>query len=470
MEHLRQTKIIATLGPASDTREAVKELIDAGTDIFRINMSHAKHDWAKRVEGYIREAAVVSGKTIAVLADLQGPAIRTGTVSEPFQLQEGQPFTFTTDDSEPSSDSVSVNYPGLADDVSPGDTILIDNGLIRMKVIAEKSGVIECEVVIGGEMGSRRHINLPGVKVNLPALTEKDRVDVAFALEIGVDFIALSFVREAKDIAELRDTVAGVTRPPSLIAKIEDQHAVKNLDSIIAAADAIMIARGDLGIECPYEELPIIQRRIAKLCQQCGRPVVVATQMLESMIEKPHPTRAEVTDVANAVYEQVDAIMLSGEISIGKYPKTCVEVADRIACRIERSGGANFQKTAQLEDPREKLARAAVRMANDLQAQAIVVFTKKGRMVDLAAWMRPRQALIYAICPDEITAGSQAIFRAVCPIVLPLDYSNPSQSMDEALLHLVNNGCLVKDDRVVLISSVAAVEDISDSVQMRVID
>ena len=231
-----------------------------------------------------------------------------------------------------------------------------------------------------------------------------------------------------------------------------------------------MIARGDLGIECPYEELPIIQRRIAKLCQQCGRPVIVATQMLESMIEKPHPTRAEVTDVANAVYEQVDAIMLSGEISIGKYPKTCVEVADRIASRIERSGGANFQKTAQLEDPREKLARAAVRMANDLQAQAIVVFTEKGRMVDLAAWMRPRQSLIYAICPDEITAGSQAIFRAVYPIVLPLDYSNPGQSIDEALLHLVNNGCLVKDDRVVLISSVAAVEDISDSVQMRVID
>lgn len=467
MPRPRQTKIISTLGPATDKPGDIAALIEAGADIFRLNMSHARHDWAKRVAGHIREAD--SPRPIAILADLQGPAIRTGAVDEPFQLEAGQTFTFKTDNSSPGPQSVGVNYPGLADDVSPGDTILIDNGLIRMKVLAEKTGAIECEVGIGGEMGSRRHINLPGVKVNLPALTEKDLADIPCVLDLGVDFIALSFVREAKDIADLRAATAAAQHPPRLVAKIEDQYAVKHLDPIIEAADAIMIARGDLGVECPYEELPIIQRRISKLCQQCGCPVIVATHMLESMIEKPHPTRAEVTDVANAVYEQADAIMLSGETSVGKFPKICIEVADRIARRIERSGGANYHQSAKLDDTRAKLAHSAVRMADDLDAAALVVFTREGRMAPEAAWMRPRRASILALCLNNTVARSLAMHRAVRPVVLPWDEGDPDEVTDRALKELEEKSILAKGDTVVVISSELAVESIADSIQMRVV-
>ncbi|MBR90923.1 MAG: pyruvate kinase [Verrucomicrobiales bacterium] len=467
MEWPRQTKIIAPLGPATATSEAISSLIEAGANIFRLNMSHARHDWAATVVGHIRQSA--AGRPIAILADLQGPAIRTGTVEPSFQLEAGQSFVFYTDERPPGPQSVSVNYPGLANDLNPGDTILIDNGLIRMKVLAEAEGTIECEVLVGGEMGSRRHINLPGVKVNLPALTQKDHADIECVLGLGVDFIALSFVREAGDIAQLRDAIANVDNPPRIIAKIEDQHAVQHLDPILKATDAIMIARGDLGIECSYEELPIIQRRIAKLCQQRGCPVIVATHMLESMIEKPHPTRAEVTDVANAVYEHADAIMLSGETSVGKFPDTCVEVADRIARRIERSGGANYHQSAQLDDTREKLAHSAVRMADDLDAAALVVFTREGRMVPEAAWMRPRRASILALCLNEPVARAFALHRAVQPVVLPWDEGDPDEVTDFALAELAKREILKTGDTVVVISSELAVESIADSIQMRTV-
>ena len=467
MTRPRQTKIIATLGPATDTPEAISGLIDAGADIFRLNMSHASHEWATRVTAHIRQVA--GQKPIAILADLQGPAIRTHAIEEPFQLEKGQPFTFTTDDREPGPQSVSVNYPGMARDLSPGDTVLIDNGLIRMKVIDSRDDAIDCEILIGGEMGSRRHINLPGVKVNLPALTKKDHADLQCLLDLAVDYIALSFVREAADLQQLREAAAHVKNPPQLIAKIEDQHAVKHLEPILETADAIMIARGDLGIECPFEELPIIQRRIAKLCQQHGRPVIVATHMLESMIAAPHPTRAEVTDVANAVYEQADAIMLSGETSIGKFPQICLQAADRIARRIERSGGANYHAHAPLKDPRQKLARAAVRMADDLRAQAIIVFTKTGRMIPETAHMRPRHAPILALCLDQNTARSLAIHRAVRPIILPWDAAPAGHTIDQALEQIVQAGHLQKGDTVILLSSRQALKEISDSIQMRVV-
>ena len=467
MERSRQTKIIATLGPATASPEAVAALLDAGVDLFRLNLSHATHDWAIQIVGRVRAAA--GSRHVALLADLQGPAVRTESVDKPFQLEKGQQFTFTTTGHPPTAKSVGVNYSGLAEDLSPGDTLLIDNGLIRMRVHAIAAGAVECEVLVGGAMGSRRHINLPGVKVNLPALTDKDRADLAHVLSLGVDFIALSFVREAKDIEELRAAVAEASRPPRLIAKIEDQHAVAHLDPILDAADAVMIARGDLGIECPYEELPIIQRRIAKRCQHRGCPVIVATHMLESMIEKPHPTRAEVTDVANAVYEQADAIMLSGETSIGQFPETCVKVADRIARRIERSGGANYHEAASWKDPREKLARAAVRMANDLDAAALVVFTREGRMVPETAWMRPRRTSILALCLGDAVARSLALYRAVQPVVLPWDQWDGNQAVDRALEELVERGLLERGGTVVVVSSPQAVADIADSVTMRTV-
>ena len=242
-----------------------------------------------------------------------------------------------------------VNYANFVNDISVGDIVLLDNGQIHMKVLAKHHNKVECEVLTHGKLGSRRHINLPGVKVSLPALTAKDIKDVTLGLELGVDLIALSFVREARDLLQLREHFQEGKHHPLVIAKIEDQMAVANLDEIVSAADGIMVARGDLGIEIPYEELPIVQRRIVKVCQRVGKPVIVATHMLESMIESPMPTRAEVTDVANAVFEQADAIMLSGETTVGKHPLKCIEVFDRISRRIERSGGAHYSEQADMK-------------------------------------------------------------------------------------------------------------------------
>jgi pyruvate kinase len=318
---MRKTKIIATLGPATDSPEMIGKLIDAGLNIFRLNMSHATHDWTRRVVRDIRDAAAERQRCIGVLMDTQGPAIRTGDLPVALHLKPGEKFTFTVRGAKSEEiNSVDVNYAEFIDDISEGDTVLVDNGVLQMKVLAKAGNKVQCEVLTDGKLGSRRHINLPGVKVSLPAMTEKDIADVELGLELRVDYIALSFVRAARDIRQLKKLVAKARHRPLVIAKIEDQEAVRNLEDIVRAADGVMVARGDLGIEVPYEELPIIQRLIVKTCLHVGRPVIVATHMLESMIQSPMPTRAEVTDVANAVYEQADAVMLSGETTVGKYP------------------------------------------------------------------------------------------------------------------------------------------------------
>src|SRR6266481_1727111 len=330
LKALRRTRIIATPGPATDSAEMIARLIDAGVDIFRLNMSHAPHDWVRRVVSDIRAAATARKRFIGIMMDTQGPAIRTGDLPVPLALQPGQKFTLTVRGERSEEErSVDVNYENFVNDINVGDVVLIDNGAIEMKVLAKSGNKVECEVLTEGKLGSRRHINLPGVKVSLPALTAKDILDVKLGLELKVDFIALSFVREAHDLRQLRELFPPTGPRPLVIAKIEDQEAVRNLDGIVREADAVMVARGDLGIEVPYEELPIIQRRIVKTCLRFGRPVIVATHMLESMIGSPTPTRAEVTDVANAVFEQADAIMLSGETTVGKYPLKCIEVFER---------------------------------------------------------------------------------------------------------------------------------------------
>src|ERR1051326_8358410 len=391
---MRRTRIIATLGPATDSPPMLSKLIDAGVDVFRLNMSHATHDWVQRVVGDLRAAARERHVSVGVMMDTQGPAIRTGDLPAALDLKPGQKFTLTVrGEHSEELHSVDVNYENFVRDIDVGDVVLLDNGAIQMKVLAKQGNKVECEVLTEGTLGSRRHINLPGVKVSLPALTAKDLADVELGLKLGVDFIALSFVREAKDIRQLKAVIERGKHHPLVIAKIEDQQAVENLTEIVAESDAIMVARGDLGIEVPYEELPIIQRRIVKTCLRVGTPVIVATHMLESMIESPMPTRAEVTDVANAVFEQADAIMLSGETTVGKYPLKCVEVFDRIAERIERSGCANFHDQAELTSPRQKMVKSAVIMANDLKAEAILVFTVRGNMARHTAWMRPRHSV-----------------------------------------------------------------------------
>jgi pyruvate kinase len=467
---MRRTKIIATLGPATDSSEMIGQLIDAGVNVFRLNMSHALHDWVDRVVLDIRAAAKARQVSVGIMMDTQGPAIRTGDLPVALDLKPGQKFTLTVrGERSEEQHSVDVNYENFIRDISVGDVVLLDNGAIQMKVLAKDGNKVECEVLTEGTLGSRRHINLPGVKVSLPALTAKDLADVEVGLRAGVDYIALSFVREAKDIQQLKAVVERGQHRPFIVAKIEDQQAVKNLQEIVAEADAIMVARGDLGIEVPYEELPIIQRKIVKTCLRVGKPVIVATHMLESMIESPMPTRAEVTDVANAVFEQTDAIMLSGETTVGKYPVKCVEVFDRISQRIERSGGANFFEQAELTSPRQKMAKSAVVLANELKADAIVVFTIRGNMARHAAWMRPRHSTIYAVCENWSVANSLALNWGVTPLITPLNHADPEKTIDPALRTLIAKGLLKSGNTIVVISSITVGAQIVDAVQMRVV-
>jgi pyruvate kinase len=305
--------------------------------------------------------------------------------------------------------------------------------------------------------------------VNLPALTAKDLADIAVGLDLKVDFIALSFVREAKDMRQLRAVVDKAEFKPTLVAKLEDQEAIRNMHEIITEADAVMVARGDLGIEIPYEELPITQRRIVKACLKQGKPVIVATHMLESMIDNPMPTRAEITDVANAVFEQADAIMLSGETTVGKYPAKCVEVFNRIAMRIEKSGGANYQATAELSTARQKLVKSAVVMANELKAVGMLVFTRHGTMAKYAAWMRPHYSAIFAVCPEENVAESLALHWGVYPVVVPFTHRESEPLIGDALSQLMKAGRLKHGDQIVIVSSIATGTSHADAVQMRTI-
>lgn len=467
---MRKTKIIATLGPATESPDMIARLVAAGVDIFRLNLSHAPHDWVRQAVANIRAAAAARHRFIGIMMDTQGPAIRTGDLRVPLDLAPGQKFTLTVRGEHSEEErSVDVNYENFVNDINVGDVVLIDSGTIQMKVLAKAGNKVECEVLTEGKLGSRRHINLPGVKVSLPALTAKDIADVKLGLELGVDFIALSFVREAGDLLLLKGMFTDGRPRPLIVAKIEDQQAVANLEEIVREADAIMVARGDLGIEIPYEELPIVQRRIVKTCLHHGKPVIVATHMLESMIESPMPTRAEVTDVANAIFEQADAIMLSGETTVGKYPVKCIEVFDRIAQRIERSGGAYYFEQAEFTNARQKLVKSAVVMANELKAEAILVFTRRGHLARYAAWMRPRYSQVYALVARDDLARGLTLNWGVTPVVVPFDLINPENTIEPALKELVARGCVRPNTNVVIIGSILVGEQIVDAVQMRVV-
>ncbi|MEZ5305123.1 MAG: pyruvate kinase [Verrucomicrobiales bacterium] len=441
---LRQTKILATVGPATDSPEKLRALIEAGVNVLRINMSHAPHDWARRVAADARAAAESLGAPFAILVDLQGPAVRSGRIPDShapqFDLQPGDRVEFTMGGAAPSLPySVSVNYDGLSGDIRAGDVVLVDNGVLHMRALEVSPDRILCEVLTGGPMGSRRHINLPGVLVNLPPLTEKDIADLAVAAEIGADFVAMSFVRDAAHIAELRRALDERGSRARIVAKIEDQQAVRNIDGIIEAADAVMVARGDLGIECHLEELPIIQRRIVKQCAVLGKPSIVATQMLESMIENPVPTRAEVTDAANAVYEETDAVMVSGETSVGKHPLRCIEVLDKIARRIEASGGVGYAALSRVATSRERLAEAAVKLANSTEGSQILVFTQSGATALALSHLRPDRAPIFAFTPDRDVCQSLMLCRSVYPIQMRFS-ADPTETADQALAELNRRG------------------------------
>ena len=464
---MRRTKIIATLGPVSESPEQLAALITAGVNVFRLNMSHATHDWVREIVPRIRKVATGLGTNTAILMDTQGPAIRTGDLPTKLDLKVGDIMEFTVHGAKSVEHfSVDVNYDGLINDIHEGDVVLVDNGVMHMKVLTKIDNKIRCEVLTPGLLGSRRHINLPGVKVNLPPLTAKDLADIEVGVQVGVDFFALSFCREASDIDEFRRVLREHGSETPIIAKIEDQSAVREIDKIIQAADVIMVARGDLGIECPLEELPIIQRKIVKHCIAIGRPVIVATHMLESMIENPGPTRAEITDIANAVFEQADAIMLSGETTVGKYPVECVKIFDRVSRRIERSGGANYASDAVITDPRHKAVKSAVVLANSFPNSKLVVFTRRGIMADYASQLRPEHSPIFAFAPDEVTVRRLALNRGVHAIHMPFDV-RPEHTVADAENLLKKLGLVQIGERLIVVSDIRAGEERFDSIHLR---
>jgi len=464
---MRKTKIICTLGPATEKSEILRGMMASGADVFRLNMSHAQHSWMREIVPRIRKLAQELNRPIAILFDTQGPAIRTGDVHSDFTLHPGDIVEFTVHGAaKKETYSVDVNYDGLIKDVSVGDTILVDNGVVQLRVLEKQKDRVRCKVMTEGVLGSRRHINLPGVKVNLPSLTKKDLRDVALAAELEADFVSLSFARQKRDVDKLRAVMKRHGSSAQIVAKIEEQSAVRQIDEMIKASDAIMVARGDLGIEIPMEELPIIQRRIVKRCLRLGKPVIVATHLLESMIQNPVPTRAEITDIANAVFEQADAVMLSGETAMGRYPMECVKVLNRVAVRIERSGGAGYGRAALLEDSRQKTVASAVALANSLPNSKLIVFTRHGRMAQYVSNLRPEHAPIFAFTPSEQVYRQLALCWGTFP--LQIDFTeDPNVTIETAAKYLRTARLSSPKDNLVILSDIRAGTALVDCVQLR---
>ncbi len=377
---MSKSKIVCTLGPATSTLETIRELIEAGMDVARLNMSHGTH--ADHAEAYrnVRTAADESGRGVAIFADLQGPKIRLETFADgPVVLENGSRFTITTRDVPGTVEECGTTYAGLPGDVGAGDQILIDDGKVRLRVVEVADTDVHTEVVVGGTISDHKGINLPGVAVSVPALSSKDEEDLRWALRTSVDFIALSFVRSASDVDRVREIMdeEGVRLP--VIAKIEKPQAIDNLDEIVKAFDAFMVARGDLGVECPLEKVPLLQKRVVEQARRNAKPVIVATQMLESMITNPAPTRAEASDVANAVLDGADAVMLSGETSVGEYPIETVRTMGRIVREVEEW---DPQRMAAIDwQPRTRggvIAKAAAEVAERVGAKYLVAFTQSG--------------------------------------------------------------------------------------------
>ncbi len=465
----RLTKIVCTIGPSTSTWDGLAGLAHAGMNLARLNMSHGDHASHLQVIRNLKSLSKKLAHPVSILMDLQGPEIRTGELAESLDLKAGDVFYFSVLADDAEERSVHVNYLDLVKDLRVGERVTVDNGLINLEVLEVLEHRLKCRVLDGGTLGSRKHVNLPGVRVNLPSITKKDREDIAFALEEDVDFIALSFVRGAQDVLEVRKIVDDAGGHQRLIAKIENQEGVDNFEAILEAADGIMVARGDLGVEVAFEELPVLQRDMVRSCAIAGKPIIVATHLLESMIDNPLPTRAEVTDVANAVYEQADAIMLSGETAAGKYPVRCVEVLDTIARRIETAPGLDFYKQrAAPTNQRAHIAQGACRLADSLGAKAIVVMTRRGYFGQLVASYRPQRAIIYAFTNMSTTRRKLWLLRGVIPFRMNLS-KDPEKTIVNALAKLRERSVIEAGEPVVVVSDVAtSTGDLVTSIQVRV--
>lgn len=461
----RKTKIICTIGPATASFEGLKALYEAGMNIVRINMSHSDHESAAKIINWIKTLNRQVDYPVPVLLDTQGPEIRTGVLESPMELNSGDVVTLSVRDGDlVEQRSIHVNYIELVDVVEVGRIITVDNGLMNFRVLQKKDHQLTCEVIDGGTLGSRKHVNLPGVRVNLPAITSKDRDDIAFGMANDVDFIALSFVRSPDDVVELHQLLGPKRQSTKIVAKIEDQEGVNNIHQIVAVADGVMVARGDLGIETDIADLPNVQRRIVHACARQGKRCIVATHLLESMIDNPIPTRAEVTDVANAIYEGVDAVMLSGETSVGQYPSRCVEQLSNIADRTERFPGLGYEKALEIEGDKQHVAVHAVALAESVEAAGIIVITRRGIVADYVTAARPQHVPIFAFTNNSQTRRRLAMNRSVYAHRIAFS-SDPEKTLQRAFDVLKKEGVAL-DAKLVLISDVLA-DQPTEAIQIR---
>ena len=464
---MRKTKIICTIGPKTESFDQLEKLALAGMNVVRLNMSHAKHEGAARIIRAIKTLNRKLPDPVAILLDTQGPEIRTGDITGELALTTGDEITISVrDGGDVEASSIRIHYDDLVSALKIGDRITVDNGIINLEVLTKNdNGTLGCKIIDGGILKSKRHVNLPGIRVNLPAITNKDRSDIAFGIEQEVDFIALSFVREAEDVRELKALLGKKAGKIKIIGKIEDQSGVANLDEILQEVDGIMVARGDLGVEINLAELPNVQRKIVRRCAEEGKRVIVATHLLESMIENPIPTRAEVTDVANAIYEEVDAVMLSGETTIGKYPIRCVEQLVEIARASERVPGLSFVQKLTPDSDKQQIAHYAVQLAESIGAKGTVVITRRGYMADFVTNCHQQKSRIYAFTNDSQTRRRLVLNRNVSPYRIAFS-QDPEKTLTSAFKLLKGKAGLDSGDKVVVISDMLSGQGI-EAIQVR---
>ena len=454
MRRQHRTKIVATLGPSSSSTEKITELFDAGVDVFRLNFSHGTQEDHRKNYDIIRELEYQTGRPIAVLMDLQGPKLRIGTFADgSVTLENGAKFRLDHEDIEGDASRVTLPHPEIYAAIEPGTNLLLDDGRIRLQVEDCGKDFADCSVITGGSLSNRKGVNIPGVMVPLSPLTRKDQDDLRFGLDLGVDWVGLSFVQRPEDIAEARKLIAGRA---AICAKLEKPAAIDRLAEIIELSDAVMVARGDLGVEMPPEDVPVLQKRIIAAGRQTGKPVIVATQMLESMIDAPTPTRAEASDVATAVYDGADAVMLSAETAAGKFPVEAVSMMNRIIVRVE--GAANYRRMVDAEalEPEataaDAISAAARQVARTLSAAAIVTFTTSGSTTLRAARERPEVPII-GLTPNVKTARRLAVVWGV-HTVHSSDAKNFQDMVTKASHFAVADGFAKASDRIIITAGV----------------
>ncbi len=463
---IKRTKIICTIGPATESYASLKKLYKAGMNVARLNMSHSDHKNAKKIIDRIRKLNKQVKNPVGILLDTQGPEIRTGDTSEVVNLEPGQLVSFTVrDEIDVETTSIRVHYDELIQSVSVGTLISLDNGLLNFKVLKKTKNQLECKVLDGGKLGSKRHVNLPGIRINLPSITEKDKRDIAFGLKENVDFIALSFVRDASDIEDLKKILKTKIKKIKIISKIEDREGLSNIDDICKVSDAVMVARGDLGIETDLANLPNVQRKIMSSCAKYGVNSIVATHLLESMIENPTPTRAEVTDVANAIYEGADAVMLSGETTIGKYPTEAVNFISRIATQTEKYRTLGYEEKLISETDWQYLGIAAKNIAESIGADGIIAITRSGQTAEIVSNAKPFMKPIFAFSNDKKTINQLSLSGSVHAYYSPM-YASHEKNISSVMSILKKELNPKSDLKFVVISGILS-EKSADAIEIR---